>query len=47
MYSLIEFFVGFQNIIKLLKPDEQNLNYKHLKLIHLGTVTVSLISDCP
>ena len=32
MHSPVEFFVGFQNIIKLLKSDEQNLNYKHLKL---------------
>ncbi len=32
IYSLIEFFMGFQNIIKLLKSDEQNLNYKPLKL---------------
>ncbi len=24
--------MGFQNIIKLLKSDEQNLNYRHLKL---------------
>ncbi len=23
---LLEFFIGFQNIIKLLKLDEQNLN---------------------
>ncbi len=31
-HSLIEFFMGFQNIIKLLKLDKQNLNYRCLKL---------------
>ncbi len=34
--------MGFQNIIKLLKLDEQNLNYRHLKIkslyVHVRTV---------
>ncbi len=31
-HSLIEFFMGFQNITKLLKSNGHNLNYSHLKL---------------
>ena len=29
-HNFVEFFVGFQNIIKLLKLDKQNLNYRCL-----------------
>ncbi len=30
--SYIKFFVGFQNITKLIKLAKHNLNYRHLKL---------------
>ncbi len=35
---LIEFFVGFQNILNLMKSNEQNFNYRDLKL---GTVQIN------
>ena len=35
--------MGFQNIIKLLKSDEQNLNYRHLKLKSLKYSTHFLV----
>ena len=34
--------MGFQNIMKL---DEQNLNYRHLKLKPIGYLTVTVTSN--
>ncbi len=41
--------MGFQNIIKLLKSDEQNLNYRHLNLasqIHLHVYSPFTAQAC-
>ncbi len=37
--------MGFQNIIKLLKSDEQNLSYRGLKLNPLGYIYICCITN--
>ncbi len=37
--------MGFQNIIKLLKPDKQNLNYRRLKVKPLRYIIRYIISE--
>ena len=36
--------MGFQNVLRLLKLGEQNLNYKHLKLLLLVDTPINIIA---